>query len=110
MPSSVSDHRPHTAMLVPPSAWSNEIRAHLVQRLAGCPAEWREPALHFMRTAPHEIVLYLACVSSVLVAIARERRTGCAEWKVEGESGSPEVLRSLMFKWGPRFQRHRWTW
>ena len=33
---------------------------------------------------------------------------------VQGAGGmrmhSPEVLRELMFRWGPRFQRHRWTW
>jgi len=82
----------------------------LAAQLADCPAEWREPALLFVRTAPGEIALYLACVSLVLVGIERKRRTGDAEWQVEAASGSPEMLQSLMFKWGPRFSRHRWTW
>lgn len=82
----------------------------LAARLADCPAEWREPTLLFVRTAPADIALYLACVSLVLVGIERERRTGCAQWQVEAASGSPEMLQSLMFKWGPRFHRHRWTW
>jgi len=82
----------------------------LAARLADCPAEWREPALLFVRTAPRDIALYLACVSLLLVGIERERRTGCAQWEVEAASGSPEMLQSLMFKWGPRFHRHRWTW
>jgi hypothetical protein len=75
-----------------------------------CPAEWREPALLLARTAPSEIALYLAFASMVLVRIERGRRTGHAQWQVAAESGSPEVLQSLMFKWGPRFHRHRWTW
>lgn len=82
----------------------------LADALAACPPEWLQPALTFVRTAPTDIALYLACVSMVLVGIERERRTGCAEWQLEASSGSPEMLQSLMFKWGPRFQRHRWTW
>ncbi|NML44500.1 hypothetical protein HHL11_12110 [Ramlibacter sp. G-1-2-2] len=78
--------------------------------LADCPAEWRDPALLFARSAPTDVAMYLACACRVLVGIERERRTGCAEWKVQAASGSPEMLQSLMFKWGPRFQRHRRSW
>jgi hypothetical protein len=78
--------------------------------LSNCPAELLEPVLLFRRNAPRGVALYLACACMVLVGIERERRTGCAEWKIEAPSGSPEMLRSLMFKWGPRFNRHRWNW
>jgi hypothetical protein len=78
--------------------------------LAGCPAEWREPTLVFLQQAPQNIRMYLMCASYWLVHIERERRTGDAEWRIEAPSGSPEVLRELMFKWDPRFHRHRWTW
>lgn len=78
--------------------------------LSDCPAELLKPVLLFRRTAPSDIALYLACACMVLVGIERERRTGSAEWRIEAPSGSPEMLRSLMFKWGPRFTRHRWVW
>jgi hypothetical protein len=87
-----------------------EDEAEHARRLAGCPAEWRDPTLAFLRHAPEDIRMYLVYACYFLVQIERERRTGDAEWRTQAPSGSPEVLRELMFKWGPRFHRHRWTW
>jgi hypothetical protein len=77
--------------------------------LRGCPAEWRVPFDIFMQAAPKPIRDYLVYACCRLVAIERERRTGHPVWGGESPSGSPEVLNQLMFKWGPRFKRHRWT-
>lgn len=87
-----------------------EDEAEHARNLAGCPVEWSEPTLEFLHDAPEDIRMYLAYACYCLVQIERERRTGHAQWRIEAPSGSPEVLRELMFKWGPRFTRHRWTW
>lgn len=79
-------------------------------RLAGCPADSRKSVGMFFAQCPEVIREYLAYSSYCLVQIERQRRTRCPEWRHEAASGSPEVLRELMFKWGPRFRRHRWTW
>ena len=79
-------------------------------RLRGCPAEFAAPAFEFLEGAPTEIRDYLVYRCHCLVQIERERRTGSGYWRSEAPSGSPEVLRELMFKWGPRFRRHRWSW
>lgn len=79
-------------------------------RLEGCPAEWRDPLTVFLQATPDEICAYLVYECYCLVQIERQRRTGCPEWRTEAASGSPEVLQELMFKWGPRFRRHRWMW
>lgn len=80
------------------------------ERLRGCPAEFAAPVFAFLEEAPTEIRDYLVYRCHCLVPIERERRTGSAHWRSEAPSGSPEVLSELMFKWGPRFSRHRWTW
>lgn len=79
-------------------------------RLQGCPSEWSAPLFEFFQQAPEAIRMYLGFACFCLVQIERQRRTGSPEWRTEAASGSPEVLRELMFKWGPRFSRHRWTW
>lgn len=79
-------------------------------RLAGCPPSIRARFQTYQLRAPERVREYLAHVYFWLVQIERERRTGNPSWLTEAASGSPEVLRELMFKWGPRFQRHRWTW
>jgi hypothetical protein len=82
----------------------------IASRLEGCPPELKEACMVFVQQAPEHIRDYLVHATYCLVQIVRERRTGSAEWRTEAASGSPEVLSELMFKWGPRFRRHRWSW
>ncbi len=79
-------------------------------RLVGCPEPTRQRLVDFFETAPEPIRDYLAFYCYGLVQVERQRRTGSGAWRSQAPSGSPEVLRELMFKWGPRFRRHRWTW
>lgn len=76
-------------------------------KLEGCPVALKEALEHFFLQAPLEIQEYLCLYFSSLVQIERNRRTGRLDWDVEPQSGSPEVLQELMFKWGPRFKRFR---
>lgn len=78
--------------------------------LQGCSSEWRTPLFAFVQQAPEIIRVHLAFACFCLVQIERQRRTGNADWRTEAPSGSAEVLGELMFKWGPRFRRHRWSW
>jgi hypothetical protein len=82
----------------------------MARYLAGCPTETRAALTGFLQSAPAAVRDYLAATCYSLVRIARQRRTGRREWRIEASSGSPELLQELMFKWGPRFRRHRWTW
>ena len=84
--------------------------ATMASSLQGCPAEWRTPFDVFVQQALEPIRDYLVYACYCQVQIERERRTGEPAWAVGSPSGSPEVLSQLMFKWGPRFRRHRWTW
>lgn len=79
-------------------------------RLRGCPEQAREDLAFLLGQAPDDVTLFLAAYWSMLVQVTRKRRTGRYEWEPEPASGSPEVLSQLMFKWGPRHRRHRWTW
>lgn len=81
-----------------------------IRRLEGCPEKARSLVIEFLQAAPEPIREYLAFFSYHLVQIERRRRTGSHDWRSEAPSGSPEVLKDLMFKWGARFRRHRWTW
>lgn len=83
-----------------------EIASHL----AGCPREITDSFDVFMRTAPEPVRDFLVFVFHCLVGIERARRTGNPRWHSEAPPGSPEVLGELMFRWGARFRRHRWTW
>lgn len=84
--------------------------ADAMQRLAGCPQEVRSQVVLFFQSASEEVRDYLVWFCFYLVQTERQRRTGSCTWRTEAPSGSPEVLKELMFKWGPRFRRHRWTW
>lgn len=79
-------------------------------RLAGCPPQARQALDYFFDHALEAFQEELAWRTALLVQIVRERRTGRAQWAPASASGSPEVLAELMFRWGPRFTRHRWTW
>ncbi len=79
-------------------------------RLKDCPSRWHQPTLEFLRCAPEEVRDYLVAFHADLVQTERRRRTGALSWSPAAVSGSPEVLQELMFKWGPRFRRHRWSW
>jgi hypothetical protein len=84
--------------------------ADMGRRLDGCPGEWLISFAEFLQCPPEAVREFLAYTCYCLVQIERQRRTGRPEWCTEAASGSPEVLQDLMFKWGPRFRRHRWTW
>jgi len=78
-------------------------------KLEGCPVELKAALDRFFLKAPLEIQEYLFLYFSSLVQIERNRRTGRPDWDAKPQSGSPEVLQELMFKWGPRFKRfHPW--
>jgi len=76
-------------------------------RLEGCPVSLRVALEKFFFKAPQVIQEYLCLYFSSLVQIERTRRTGRPDWDAEPQSGSPEVLQELMFKWGARFRRFR---
>jgi hypothetical protein len=88
--------------LIDPSEWNVS--------LSGCPEECRRQVIHFLEHSPEVIRDYLTYTCYGLVCTERKRRTGNSEWAIEAASGSAEVLHELMFKWGPRFRRHRWAW
>lgn len=82
----------------------------IASRLKGCPQDLIARFQRYRKGAPSRVREYLDYFCYWLVCTERLRRTGSPEWRAEAPSGSPEVLAELMFKWGPRFRRHRWTW
>jgi len=76
-----------------------------IEKLEGCPVELKAALDRFFLKAPLEIQEYLCLYFFSLVQIERNRRTGRPDWDAKPQSGSPEVLQELMFKWGPRFKR-----
>jgi hypothetical protein len=102
----------HIAVLIEQASDDGALadESEIASRLEGCPAEWTGPFDVFVRSAPDPVRDYLVHACYCLVQIERERRTGNRVWRSEAPSGSTEVLRELMFKWGARHHRHRWTW
>ena len=78
--------------------------------LHNCPPEIRKPFMQFLEHCPEPVIDYLFLRYYFLVQNVRLRVAGTHEWEPELDSGSPELLASLMFKWGPRHTRHRWVW
>lgn len=79
-------------------------------QLDGCPHSLRASFEGFLQHCPPPVADYLAMRYFELVRNVRLRLTGQADWQRPAASGSAEMLASLMFKWGPRHTRHRWTW